>query len=299
MIFFNSVDQIQLFLLKELFTHGEQITSRNLLTLEICNINLCLTDPKNRKTNIPSRKWNFALAIGEFAWHLSGSNNLNFITYYAKQWKEFSSDGKQILESCYGHKIFSKNERDESQWDRLVALMKNDNFTRRAVLDLYNSANGINYTSKDIACVSTVQFLIRNKKLDAIVNMRSNDLIWGLPYDIFLFTMLQEMLALELNFDLGSYYHNVASMHIYEKHFELGHNMLNSEYFISQSMDEMKDLNSTNIFLTFENKIRTSAIQLNEIIELSIDDYWKKLLLILLDFKALNINKTRNSISIV
>ena len=48
------------------------------------------------------------------------------------------------------------------------------------------------------------------------VTMRSNDAYWGLPHDVFCFTMLQEMMARRLSVDLGEYYHYVGSMHIYE-----------------------------------------------------------------------------------
>jgi thymidylate synthase len=51
--------------------------------------------------------------------------------------------------------------------------------------------------------------------------MRSNDAIWGVPYDIFLFSTFHEMMALQLGLDLGDYHHYAASLHIYERHFKL------------------------------------------------------------------------------
>jgi thymidylate synthase len=63
-----------------------------------------------------------------------------------------------------------------------------------------------------------MQFILRRGLLDAIVVMRSNDVIWGLPYDMFLFTFLQEMMAVELGVDVGRYHHFAASLHLYEKH---------------------------------------------------------------------------------
>jgi thymidylate kinase len=51
--------------------------------------------------------------------------------------------------------------------------------------------------------------------------MRSNDIVLGFTYDIFAFTMFQEMMANELGLELGTYYHNVGSMHIYQKNFNL------------------------------------------------------------------------------
>lgn len=288
---FNSVDEIQLHILEKLFSEGEFITTRELKTLELCNVNICLINPRNRSTYNPQRKWKLPLAIGEFAWHISGSNSLDFISYYAKQWKDFSSDGKLISQSCYGHKIFNKDISGESQWHRLIKLLKTDKSSRRAVLDLYDSDNGIDYFAKDIACVCTVQFLIRNEKLDAIVSMRSNDLIWGLPYDIYLFTMLQELLSLELGIEIGKYYHNVGSMHIYEKHFDLGKHMLEfipASTFEEPKMENKKDLK---VFLKYEEVIRTESIDLNDINALPIHQYWKILLTRLWKYKVEKIKK--------
>jgi len=282
---FDSVDEMQLYILDKLFTEGEHITTREQNTLEMCNVNLCLTNPLNRNTYNPARKWKLPLAIGEFAWHVSGSNGVDFITYYARQWKNFSSDGKLITQSCYGHKIFKADGYGESQWDRLITLLKKDKFSRRAVLDVYDSDSGIDYLAKDIACVCTVQFLIRKEKLDAIVTMRSNDLIWGLPYDIYLFTMLQELLANQLNVELGRYYHNVGSMHIYERHFDLGKQMMNSKVTRSLNEPKMEDHNFINEFLKYETQIRQEEIDLDTIATLEINSYWKNMLVQLVNYK--------------
>lgn len=278
MVEFNTIDELQIEILRKLFTEGDFVVVRELKTLELCNVNFCLSNPLNRNTHNSKRKWKYPLAIGEFAWHISGSNDLDFISYYARQWKNFSSDGRVINESCYGHKIFKKDALNESQWSRLITLLKRDRFSRRAVLDLFQSDNGIDYISIDVACVCTVQFLIRNGKLDAIVNMRSNDIIWGLPYDIYLFTMLQELLSLELGVALGKYYHNVGSMHIYEKHFNLGREMLSEQIDLSSPALKMDDVISLAKFIEYEDIIRTTPFFNLEIETLPISKYWKELL---------------------
>lgn len=295
---FNTIDEAQIFILEELFSQGEFVTTRGLKTLELCNINFSLTNPLNRDTVNIARKWKLPLAIGEFAWHVSGSNNVDFITYYAREWKNFSDDGKMITQSCYGHKIFKKDIYGESQWDRLIKLLKKDKFSRRAVLDLYESDSGIDYFAKDIACVCTVQFLIRKEKLDVIVNMRSNDIIWGLPYDVYLFTMLQELLSLELCVELGNYYHNVGSMHIYERHFELAKRMLNERNFEPNS-SKMEDLSGLKIFLDYEGKIRTKSVSAFEIENLTINQYWKNLLSHLLAYNIREAQIANKSIAAI
>lgn len=290
---FESIDDIQLFILEKLFSEGELITTRELKTLEVCNINISLSNPRKRKTFNTKRNWKQPLAIGEFAWHVSGSNNVDFITYYAKQWKNFSSDGKIISNSCYGHKIFQKDKNGLSQWEKLIILLKNDKHSRRAVLDIYESDNGNDYFAKDIACVTTAQFLIRNNKLDAIITMRSNDLIWGLPYDIYLFTMLQELLSIELNIELGEYFHNVGSMHIYERHFKLANEMLLEKNVVSYEDSKMQNINSLQKFLEIEKLIRTSEVNFSLINSIEIETYWKDLLITLLNYKS-NKNKLKS-----
>jgi thymidylate synthase len=50
--------------------------------------------------------------------------------------------------------------------------------------------------------------------------MRSNDAYWGLPHDVFCFTMLQEMMARRLGTTVGQYFHYAGSMHVYDEHLD-------------------------------------------------------------------------------
>jgi thymidylate synthase len=69
---------------------------------------------------------------------------------------------------------------------------------------------------KEVPCTTTLQFHLRKGLLHMSVTLRSNNAYWGLPHDVFCFTMLQEMMARRLGVELGEYYHYVGSMHIYE-----------------------------------------------------------------------------------
>ena len=65
-----------------------------------------------------------------------------------------------------------------------------------------------------------MQFILRNGKLDLIVTMRSNDIWLGLPYDLFNFTCMQIQMAMELGVEVGVYYHNAGSLHMYKRDVE-------------------------------------------------------------------------------
>jgi hypothetical protein len=50
-----------------------------------------------------------------------------------------------------------------------------------------------------------------------IVFMRSNDIMFGYPYDVFNFSSLQSIMANKLNIEVGTYTHVVDSFHLYKE----------------------------------------------------------------------------------
>jgi hypothetical protein len=82
-----------------------------------------------------------------------------------------------------------------------VAELLKDHDSRRALV-LINRANdqiyAVDHGSKDVPCTLSLQFFVRDNKLHLHAHMRSNDVFWGLTYDLFSFTMLQEVMMLEL-----------------------------------------------------------------------------------------------------
>lgn len=253
---FSSVDQIQHWLLDALLAEGNAVAPRGDSTMELLGIGFKLSNPRARMMANRARRWSPALAVGEFAWHVSGCDKVAPIAYYAPRWLNFSDDGVHIRGSCYGNRIFSPTE-GESQWTRMLTLLKSDLQTRRAILSVQQPADeALRPSSNDVPCVTSCQFVVRDGKVNAILHMRSNDVIWGLPYDVFFFTMIQEMLALSLNLDLGDYYHFAGSMHVYSRHFERAENILKSGETVGSSMPAMQHLDGLPTFLDAERELR-------------------------------------------
>ena len=75
--------------------------------------------------------------------------------------------------------------------------------------------------SKDVPCTLALQFFIRDGALHQVASMRSSDLVLGIALDIPAFTMFQELLALELGVECGSYTHISNSLHIYQRNYPL------------------------------------------------------------------------------
>ena len=114
--------------------------------------------------------------------------------------------------------------------------------------------------------------MLRNDRLHAVLTMRSNDVIWGLPYDVFLFTMIQEMLACELGAELGSYCHIAGSLHLYNQHERLAERVLEAGLTRAAPMPRMSDLAGLSDFLEFEREMRTAGRS-----DISLSAYWRQL----------------------
>lgn len=160
------------------------------------------------------RKLGYKFMAAEAAWILSGDNRVSTIAPYAKQIANFSDD-KVFFHGAYGPKIVD-------QLTYIVDTLNNDVESRRAVLTIWReNPRG----TKDTPCTLSMQFFIRDSKLQTVVNMRSNDLWLGLPYDQFNFSIVSAAVLILLrkrsNFfstiDLGTLHINAASSHFYER----------------------------------------------------------------------------------
>jgi thymidylate synthase len=84
----------------------------------------------------------------------------------------------------------------------VIELLGNRPTSRRAVIQIFN-AEDIAAIHREIPCTTTLQFFVRNERLDMVTTMRSNDAYLGLPHDVFCFTMLQEIIARSLGREIG------------------------------------------------------------------------------------------------
>src|SRR5689334_12807884 len=130
---FSSVDEALIAVLTNILRDGSATSPRGLATLEVLGHAFRILDPRARRVTLPARGWKESLAVGEFAWHLSQSDDVGFLAYYAPSWEQFSEDGRRIASSCYGRRIFGGVY---SQWQRALDVLSSDPATRRAVLSL-------------------------------------------------------------------------------------------------------------------------------------------------------------------
>ena len=249
---------------------------------EILCQRLVLSNPRNRIIHSEARNPNYGFAVGEFLWYWHGSNSLEELEYYNKRAAQFSDDGKTV-NSAYGYRLkFWKlsHDEDSSQWSTCIKTLVEDPDSRRAVLhinDPRDQHRAVTCGSKDVPCTLSLQFFIRENKLHLHVVMRSNDIFWGLTYDLFSFTLFQECMLLELrkhgmeNLELGRYFHTAGSMHIYARHYDMATKMFveyvkrftdlpRGEAWLAPQMEPLESLEDLDKLMVLEEKLRLDKV---------------------------------------
>jgi len=183
-------------------------------TKALFNIGFEILNPMDNKINTPWRKWKNSYAIREWEWYLSGDKSALEISKFASIWKNVMDENGEV-QSNYGWQWNRNN-----QLNKIIEKLKFKPNTRHAVLTIYDGKEIENY-KYDTPCTLNIGFQIINNKLNMTVTMRSNDLIYGFCNDQYCFSKLQEMVANELNLEVGTYFHFVFNLHIYHRHFKL------------------------------------------------------------------------------
>ena len=285
---FETLDMAQKWLVDLVMQRGHRTSPRGLSTLEIQAAGFKLINPRARFLSYKHRRWSLPLAIGEFCWHTSASDEVDFLSWYAKRWREFSDDLITIRGSCYGKRVFACATDGKRQWDRVMMALRCDPNTRRAILYFVNPGDLGFAETKDFPCAVSLQFLVKEGKLDAITTMRSNDALMGLPYDVFLFTMLQELMACQVGLPLGSYYHFANSLHIYESDLVKSQQISNSLPTIHEPMPQMAAPNQLKSFLAVESDLRKSHSNFSVKFD-ALHKYWADLGSVLIWFRQLRV----------
>lgn len=158
----------------------------------------------------------------ELNWYRKRSLNVNDIMpIVPKVWREVAApDGS--VNSNYGHLLFS--EENFNQFGEVVCELQARPYSRRAVAIYTRPSMHIDATKdgkNDFVCTNAVNYFQRNKVLHAVVQMRSNDVVFGYRNDYAWQKYALCLLCDELRFAPGDIIWQAASLHIYPRHHRL------------------------------------------------------------------------------
>lgn len=210
----------------EFLNESMTVNPRGQKTKEILNATITIRNPRKRLAFHKDRKYNLYFNIAELLTIIGNINLVKFLNHFNKNVSQFSDNGISFY-GAYGPRL-------NTQWFDLVKKLREDKDTRQAIMTIYDGKMDLSQKTKDMPCTLNFHFMIRNDKLNLTTYMRSNDLFWGFQYDIFNFTMIQEMILNELKMympelELGTYTHTTTSLHVYKRHFNLLENLYDME----------------------------------------------------------------------
>jgi thymidylate synthase len=251
---------------------------------EMTGVFLELANPRARLSRAEKKTHLFS-GLGEFLWYLAGSNDLEFIAYYLPKYRDESDDQKTVY-GAYGPRLLNMRGQQD-QIKNVIDILKTKSTSKRAVIQIFDAADLAN-PHKEIPCTCALQFLVRDDSLCAFTYMRSNDAFWGLPHDIFSFTMLQELIARSLDVEIGPYKHAATSLHLYEKHIDDAKQYVDEgvQARIGVAMPPMpqgEPWSAVRLLVDVEPRIRSGEIV--DARTLGLDPYWQDLVRLLNAFR--------------
>jgi len=166
----------------------------------------------------------------EIDWYLTQSTNINDIYRDERDppeaWNYAANDHGEI-NSNYGQIIFS--EKYYKQYHRVMEELRTNPDGRRATM-VYNRPSiwtEYNENGKsDFICTNAVTYYVRGDRLHCVVQMRSNDVVFGYKNDY----AWQKYLLNNMAYDISSHHTEIyagdimwqcQNLHVYERHFDL------------------------------------------------------------------------------
>lgn len=171
----------------------------------------------------------------EIEWYESESCNIYDINKESgadapAAWK-YAADKHGNINSNYGHLLYAQKYHGQ-YWQALDELLSNADgrratmiYTRPSIWAEYNE-NG----KSDFICTNAVTYYIRNGVMHAVVQMRSNDVVFGYKNDYAWQRYVLEKLVNDYNMSMpnesvlvtvGNLIWQVQNLHVYSRHFDL------------------------------------------------------------------------------
>jgi thymidylate synthase len=166
------------------------------------------------------RPTNLKAAIDELLWiWQKKSNNIKELNSHI--WDSWA-DKEGSIGKAYGYQLGIKhkyNDGEFDQVDRIIYDLKHNPYSRRIIANMYNHSDL--HEMNLYPCAYSVTFNVTGKKLNAILNQRSQDILVANNWNVSQYAILVHMLAQVSDLEVGEFVHVIADAHIYDRHIPL------------------------------------------------------------------------------
>ena len=167
-------------------------------------------------------------AIDELLWiWQKKSNNVHDLKSHV--WDAWADETGSIGKA-YGYQMGVKHrypEGEMDQVDRVLFDLKNNPASRRIMTNIYTFAD-----LSEMAlypCAYSMTFNVTGKRLNAILNQRSQDMLTANNWNVVQYAALTCMLAQVSGLEPGEFMHVIADAHIYDRHIPLVEEIMQNE----------------------------------------------------------------------
>jgi len=115
----------------------------------------------------------------------------------------------------YGPRIFNFQNSVNQVNDFVIPLLKENKTTRRAIVSIFDPVKDSNMLSSDTPGLIAIDFKLRNNKLNVTAIIRSNDLFFGWPANVYQIFVLQDYIRKQLGVDTGTITTFSVSAHLF------------------------------------------------------------------------------------
>ncbi len=166
------------------------------------------------------RPTNLNAAIDELLWIWQKKSN-NIKELNSRIWDSWADDEGSIGKA-YGYQLGIKHKYREGEFDqvdRIIYDLKHNPYSRRIIANMYNHSDL--HEMNLYPCAYGLTFNVTGRKLNAILNQRSQDILVANNWNVSQYAILVHMLAQVSNLEVGEFVHVIADAHIYDRHIPL------------------------------------------------------------------------------
>ncbi|HOE56054.1 MAG TPA: thymidylate synthase [Bacillota bacterium] len=192
------------------------------------------------------RPTNLKAAIDELLWiWQKKSNNIKHLKSHI--WDSWADESGSIGKA-YGYQLSIKHkylEGEFDQVDRVLYDLKNNPYSRRIMTNIYNFSDL--FEMHLYPCAYSMTFNVTGRRLNGILNQRSQDVLVANNWNVSQYAILIHMLAQVSNLEVGEFVHVIADAHIYDRHIPLVEELIHRKTYpapklmINQSVSDFYD----------------------------------------------------------
>lgn len=176
------------------------------------------------------RRQYFKSAVDELLWiWQKHSNNVHDLKSHV--WDAWA-DANGSIGKAYGYQLGVKHiypEGEFNQVDKALYDLKHNPSSRRILVNMYNHTDL--HEMALAPCAYSVTFNVTGKKLNMILNQRSQDMLTANGWNVMQYAALLMMFAQVSDLEPGILLHVIADAHIYDRHIPAIRKMLtNTRY---------------------------------------------------------------------